>query len=212
MQVLISGGCKNGKSSFAESWIDRLADRGKPLYYLATMLPKDDEDRQRIARHRSNRQGIPFTTLEVARDIDRNTAACDPAGYYLLDSTTALLENEMFAPDGQVNLVAGQKIIAELAHLLDRLEHLVIVSDYIYSDAFHYEQMTEQFRYSLAQIDRSLARRCDVVLEVSFGRVICHKGKELAAAFLALWPGEQDPFANQIPESKGDHQCVCSKA
>ncbi len=186
MRILVSGGCKNGKSSLAEDWISRVADRSRPLYYLATMLPKDEEDRLRIEKHRLSRQGIPFTTIEVARDIDHGTAGCDPDGFFLLDSTTALLDNEMFGTNGQVDWDAGQRIINDLAQLLDRIEHLVIVSDYIYSDAFHYDELTEHFRRSLAQIDQSLAARCDVVLEVSFGQLIFHKGAHLMGEYLKL--------------------------
>jgi adenosylcobinamide kinase/adenosylcobinamide-phosphate guanylyltransferase len=179
MKILISGGCKNGKSSIAEAWIDRAADHAKPLYYLATMVPKDEEDHSRIQTHRRSRAGIPFTTIEVVRDIHQVISLCDPAGFYLLDSTTALLENEMFGSGQSINQDAGQKTIADLNTLLDRIGDIVIVSDYIYSDAFHYDELTEQFRRSLAQIDRALATRCDLVLEVSFGQVIVHKGQDL---------------------------------
>jgi len=178
MKILISGGCKNGKSSIAEAWIDRVADRARPLYYLATMVPKDEEDHSRIQTHRSNRAEIPFTTIEVASDIHHVIGQCDPDGFYLLDSTTALLENEMFRPDRPINRNAGQKIIADLDTLLDRIGHIMIVSDYIFSDAFHYDELTEDFRRSLAQIDRALAVRCDLVLEVCFGQVIVHKGQD----------------------------------
>ena len=82
MKLLISGGCKNGKSSIAEAWIDLVTDRTKPLYYLATMLPKDDEDHSRIEVHRLKRQGIPFETIEIARDILDVLDICDPDGHF----------------------------------------------------------------------------------------------------------------------------------
>ena len=47
MNVLISGGCKNGKSFFAQQLAAELA-AGRPLYYIATMIPRDDEDRARM--------------------------------------------------------------------------------------------------------------------------------------------------------------------
>ena len=49
MIIYVSGGCKNGKSSLAEDWAKTLSG-GKPLYYIATMIPHDSEDNARIER------------------------------------------------------------------------------------------------------------------------------------------------------------------
>ena len=40
MNVYISGGCKNGKSDFAQAAAIKLANGGK-RYYVATMVPQD---------------------------------------------------------------------------------------------------------------------------------------------------------------------------
>ena len=43
MNVFISGGCKNGKSFYAQRLARRQADEtGSPLYYIATMIPHDE--------------------------------------------------------------------------------------------------------------------------------------------------------------------------
>ena len=68
MNVLISGGAKNGKSFYAQQIASDLADCG-PLYYIATMIPRDDEDRARIARHIKEREGWGFETIEQGRNI-----------------------------------------------------------------------------------------------------------------------------------------------
>ena len=58
MNLFISGGCKNGKSFFAQEEAKKQAEeKGVPLYYLATMIPADDEDRARIKRHLAERDG-----------------------------------------------------------------------------------------------------------------------------------------------------------
>ena len=97
MSVFISGGCKNGKSFYAQ----RIAKAaGTPLYYIATMIPRDREDDARIARHRQERAGWGFETLECGADILSCLDRADPAGAFLLDSVTALLSNEMFTDTG----------------------------------------------------------------------------------------------------------------
>lgn len=175
MKVFISGGSKNGKSTFGENEAVRLArESGSELYYIATMIASDDEDVERIERHRQSRAGKGFKTLEIG--VDMGAAACglDAGGTYLLDSVTALLSNEMFR-DGQIVLDAHEKVAADLIHLAEKVENVVFVSDYIYSDARLFDEFTEGYRKGLAYIDRSLAAVCDRVCEVSFGSVMDYK-------------------------------------
>lgn len=45
MNIFISGGCKNGKSYHAQELARSMAQESNlPLYYLATMIPRDDFD------------------------------------------------------------------------------------------------------------------------------------------------------------------------
>ena len=172
MSTFISGGCKNGKSTYAQRIVARL---GAPRYYIATMVPRDGEDRERIRRHRLERAGLGFETIECARDILRALDRADARGAFLLDSVTALLSNEMFAADG-IHADAGVKIAAELIEFVRRAPRTAIVSDSIYSDAALYDPLTESYRAALAYIDRQLARHCDNVLECVSGLVVVHKG------------------------------------
>ena len=175
MTVFLSGGCKNGKSTLAEQIAVHLS-RPEHLYYLATMIPHDEEDRLRIARHVQSRAGLGFQTVECGLGLEKALEKADPAGSYLLDSVTALLSNEMFRPDGSVDLSAPERVAGELTALCRRLKHIVFVSDYIYSDAQRYDESTECYRRCLAKIDRLLANISDTVIEVSAGQLIFHKG------------------------------------
>ena len=175
MTVFISGGVKNGKSFHAQNLAKKLSGEG-PLYYLATMIPHDAEDDARIVRHIAERDGMGFETIECPRDILSCLAQAEPQGVFLLDSTTALLANEMFLPDGSVNLDAAEKVAWELRELARRVGGLVAVADTIYSDAADYDGLTEAYRRGLARVDRALAREFDVVLEICGGTIFCHKG------------------------------------
>lgn len=183
MRVFISGGCKNGKSFFAQRLAKAAADNGSgcfvPLYYIATMRPVDAEDSERIARHRDERDGWGFITVEQPCRIEEILRKCDTSGSFLLDSLTALLADEMFPTDGEVDGGASSRVAAGLMQVLSEIDSIVIVSDYIYSDAAIFDSLTEAYRKSLAEIDRVAARLCDVVLEISYAGVIVHKGREL---------------------------------
>ena len=177
MNILVSGGSKSGKSDYAQNFAVKLAGGGK-LYYVATMIPYDDEDRARVARHIENRAGMGFETVEAGRNILTVFEKADEKGTFLVDSTTALLLNEMF-PDSyaaEADPDAASRCISGLLGIAGRAGNAVFVSDYLYSDAARYDSFTESYRSSLASIDRALARACDTVVEVSAGNLIVHKG------------------------------------
>ena len=179
MNVLISGGAKNGKSYYAQRMAKEMSEKsGRPLYYIATMIPADDEDRARIRRHLSERDGWGFETLEQGRDLPRllQDPGVDPQGVFLLDSVTALLSNEMFDDRGEYDPEAAARVAADCAAFAEATGSTVFVSDYIYGDADRYDELTEGYRRALAEIDRTLAGVCGRVVEVSAGRTVVWKG------------------------------------
>jgi len=192
MRIFISGGCKNGKSYYAQS-LAKMQQKSDALYYVATMQAVDGEDDARIIKHQDERAGWGFTTIERGREIEGLLDECDPDGSFLLDSLTALLANELFSPElgaSTEELIcadAPQKVMDGLLQVLNRVSHIVIVSDYIYSDASVFDPLTETYRKSLAALDCFAAKHCDVVLEVAYTQVIVHKGEEaFYAAFREL--------------------------
>ena len=177
MNVLISGGCKNGKTSFAQDIAVKLSSEGN-RYYVATMIPYDGEDRERIARHIEDRAGMGFATLEVPRDIASCLSLAKPDATFLVDSVTALLLNELFPKthNGEADPDAVDRCRTGLLNLAEGAKNAVFVTDYIYSDAMRYDAFTENYRASLAALDCALAEVCDVVIELCAGNVIFHKG------------------------------------
>lgn len=174
MNIFFSGGCKNGKSTLAENCACALAGNG-PLYYLATMIPHDEEDLIRIKRHIAARAGKGFTTIECGQNILSCLEQADADGTFLLDSVTALLSNEMFTESG-VDETAGPRTAEMLCELAGRVKNIVFVSDYIYGDDPCYDEYTELYRRGLALCDRTLAKVCDTVAEVCIGQHILYKG------------------------------------
>jgi adenosylcobinamide kinase/adenosylcobinamide-phosphate guanylyltransferase len=179
LKLFVSGGCKNGKTSFAEDWAVAIA-RGKPHYYIATMIPGDEEDLDRIRKHIASRSGKGFETVECGRNVLEGIRGCDPSGVFLLDSVTALLTNEMYrsSMDGfWTDHGAPERVARELGEFCDRVEHAVFVSDYIFSADEDYNDFTEEYRAGLALCDRTLARRCDTVVDMCVAQPMIIKGE-----------------------------------
>ena len=178
MKIFITGGAKNGKSGLAQQLALKLAGDG-PHYYVATMIPSDGEDRDRIARHLKDREGMGFETIECGRNIDTCLQNADCSGTFLLDSVTALMLNELFPDptDCRMDPEAPDRCRLQLESFLRRTENAVIVSDFIYSDGGRYDDVTRTYRQGLAGLDRMLAQNCDTVIEVCAGNWIVHKGR-----------------------------------
>ncbi|MCL2632412.1 MAG: bifunctional adenosylcobinamide kinase/adenosylcobinamide-phosphate guanylyltransferase [Coriobacteriia bacterium] len=183
--MFITGGCKNGKSGRAEQlalaiqgYVNSRSDQSFPLYYVATMVSSNDEDERRITQHQLNRAGLGFTTIEIVTEIDALTNELDKDGVVLLDSLTALLLNEMIGATDQFDIDAVDRTLSQVASLIDYFNNMVLVSDYIYSDAALYDDLTTQYRLGLASIDRMVAARADIVVEACFGNYVTHKGAD----------------------------------
>jgi len=195
MRILITGGCKNGKSRLAQRTAVKLAGAG-PLFYVATMIPRDHEDELRIKKHIADRSGMGFETIEcgigIGSLLSRFGTQAEHDGQasrvFLVDSLTALLANEMFRPDFSTDEAAAERCAADLWNVVTgtaRTDSFIFVSDGIYSDAMQYGADTELFRRGLAYIERQLSGCCDIVAELCAGIPVVHKGKKLAATIFA---------------------------
>ena len=174
MTVFISGGAKCGKSAIAQNLAVKLA-AGERLCYAATMIPSGAEDDERIRLHLQDRAGMGFETIECFRDLP---SIADPAGTFLVDNITSLIQNALFPPEKgyEMDISAAKICTAGLVEFAKAVRHAIFVSDYIYSDAERYTESTERYRKCLADADRTLARVCDVVIEVCAGIPFFHKG------------------------------------
>lgn len=179
MKILVIGGSSSGKSMTAQRLTHLLGSSSKtPLVYLATMQPADGEDQARIGKHIREREGWGFRTIECPRNIDRCTKAI--AGTSLLtDSTTALLSNEMFGSQ-EIKPAAHNKIIKDITLLSQNASNIVVVGDNIFEDTGRYDRYSLAFIEGLGKLHRAIAEISDLVLEVTAGCVLIHKGKELA--------------------------------
>ena len=176
MNVFLAGGSKSGKSMLAQRIARAMAPR-RPHYYLATMIPHDAEDDARIARHRRERAGWGFETVECGQAILAALDTADPGGVFLLDSVTALLSNEMFRADGTMDETAGARLVRELTEFARRTGSCVFVCDNLFADGADYGDWTERYRQALGAIGAALCRVCDAAADVCCGVPHWFKGE-----------------------------------
>ncbi len=168
-KIFISGGCKNGKSMYAQKRASELASiLSLPLFYVATMIPHDEEDERRIKRHLQERDGWGFITVEQPLNIHKIFDRAPKEGVFLLDSLTALTANEMFPPTGEMNLDIQGQLSNQLKYFLENASCWVVVSDYLYGGS-RYDDITENYKKTLAHMDQLTAAMSNEVIEVSAG-------------------------------------------
>ena len=164
MVILVIGGSGSGKSEYAEGRCVQLNMKEK--LYIATMEPFGEESLTRIARHRRLRQGKGFDTLDCYTHLEE---AKIPAGStVLLECMSNLAANEMFSPAGRKEDTAAI-ILSGVHRLIRQAEHVVIVTNQVFSDGLSYSPETESYLVVLARVNEEIARIADEVVEVVHG-------------------------------------------
>jgi adenosylcobinamide kinase / adenosylcobinamide-phosphate guanylyltransferase len=120
--LLVTGGARSGKSSFAERMI---ADFGSDIAYIATATAFDDEMVDRIGKHRSQRP-TSWQTFEtptepsavIVAEGDRFTAM-------LLDCLTVMVTNRMLAQPIDWERPTVQELNAVESDVMAEIEALI---------------------------------------------------------------------------------------
>lgn len=189
MIVLIYGGSGSGKSEFAENYVTTTPFDNR--FYLATMEALDKESKTRVRRHRRQRKGKGFITLEHPKDVDEALVEIDrikaPEFFtndslewgciVLLECMSNLVANEMFR-DGLIMSEedCAKKVLHDISRINDSVETLVIVSNDIYEDGVEYDIGTRAYLKTLGFVNSRLAQMADEVYEVVVGIPLKIKG------------------------------------
>lgn len=170
MLTLVVGGAASGKSAYAEHLVLQTA---LPRYYLATMQVWDAECAARVEKHRRMRAEKQFETLECPLHL--GTVRLPARGTALLEDLGNLTANELYDPAG-AGEAAASAILDGLGRLAAQCEHLVVVSNEVFSGGADYAGDTDRYLKALAQVNNALAARADAVVRVVCGIPVYHKG------------------------------------
>jgi adenosylcobinamide kinase / adenosylcobinamide-phosphate guanylyltransferase len=158
--ILITGGQRSGKSSYAQNLALSLSDH--PIY-LATSAVWDDEHRERIERHKRDR-GPEWTNIEELTDI-QNLELTNQV--VLLDCLTLWATNFFTATDGNV-----QACLDELIPRFDRFvaqeATFILVTNEIGLGGISVNDLQRRFTDLIGWLNQYVASKADeVVLMVS---------------------------------------------
>lgn len=172
MIVLVTGGARSGKSSFAE----KIYEGKKDVVYIATSKITDREMEDRIKLHRESRPSI-WRTFEGNYDLYN---ALGEEKYYLLDCITVLTSNIMYdmTKDKERISIELQKTVEdaiynELKTLIDEINkrgyNLVMVTNEVGDSLVPENHIGRVFRDIQGRVNQRIAQISDEVYLVCCG-------------------------------------------
>lgn len=173
MIAAVIGGTGSGKSAFAESLALELCR--KPPVYLATMINTGAGDEKIIERHRKQREGKGFITVEKAvRLYETSLPVCDTV---LLEDVSNLIANEFFSYGRPVSAQdAYDEAVRGIDFLAGYAENLVIVTANVFEDGIRYDKFTEEYMETFGRLNMHIAEVSDVFAEIVSGLPVYYKG------------------------------------
>ena len=175
--ILVLGGVRSGKSRHAQD----LAARGDRVAVIATAEGRDDDMRQRIARHRKER---PASWMTVEAPIGLPAALSDVDGQFdtvLVDCLTLWASNLIEQEAGSTDRVFQHTQL--LAETLRRCQATVIlVSNEVGSGIVPDNELARQYRDVLGGINQRVAAIADEVVLMVAGCPLLIKQRAVAVA------------------------------
>lgn len=173
----VTGGARSGKSTFAE----RLAaTSGRPVSYVATMQPGDDELRDRVERHRAQRPA-DWRTIDAPLDVVGAVRAAPSDACVLLDClslwvTNHLMELDTEEPTTEDATALEATIDREVDVLLDaariREGVLIAVTNEVGSGLVPPYPLGRVYRDLLGRVNQRVSRSADRAWLLVSGRAL----------------------------------------
>jgi adenosylcobinamide kinase/adenosylcobinamide-phosphate guanylyltransferase len=164
--TLVLGGARSGKSRFAEGLARAHAG---PKTYIATAEPFDDEMAARIAKHRDDRAGDGWSTIEAP--LDPAAAIVATEGLVLLDCVTVWLGNLMHHEQDIASAVDGL-----CAALGQTRAQVILVSNEVGLSIVPENALARRFRDEQGWLNQKLSGLADHVFFIAAGLPLRLKG------------------------------------
>ena len=157
MKVLIIGGIKSGKSSFAEDLAKKMAKK-KP-YYLATTEFIDKEMKKKIKKHKKQRKDS-FITIEEAIKLHKKIKKLDDV--VLIEDISMWINNMLYHKK-------EKKIFLSIKKLLHLEQDIVFVINNVSESIIPATKLSRDFTTYNGLVAQIIAKECDSVYELVAG-------------------------------------------
>ncbi|MBQ8889966.1 MAG: bifunctional adenosylcobinamide kinase/adenosylcobinamide-phosphate guanylyltransferase [Bacteroidaceae bacterium] len=154
--ILITGGARSGKSSYAENLALSLSPN--PIY-MATAHVWDEEFRQRVIRHQQAR-GLEWTNIEEEKELSKHSVA---GKVVLIDCITLWCTNFFYESQGKVS-----QALEAIQQEFDRFTHqeatFIFVTNEIGMGGTSENELQRKFTDMQGWMNQYVAARADEVI------------------------------------------------
>jgi adenosylcobinamide kinase/adenosylcobinamide-phosphate guanylyltransferase len=166
LTVLI-GGARSGKSSLAVD-IGRRYQAGcsRPVSFIATAPPSDDDMRQRIARHVDERPA-DWQTIEEQLNLTTAVEAA-PDGLIIIDCLTLWTSNLMW--DGRSDQYIRNQAATDAAGVATRTDPVVVITNEVGLGIVPDNALAQRYRDVHGFVNQTWVAAADTVLHLIAGR------------------------------------------
>ena len=170
--ILITGGCRSGKSRFALNYANQHFSR---KLYLATCEALDEEMARRIAHHKKMRSPDWQTIEEPVEIIDKIKQYGAEADVILLDCVTLWLSNLLMRQKDDA------EILKEISGLIDTMHEkqtsFIFVSNEVGLGIVPADPLSRRFRDLSGMANQRIAEAADTAIFMVSGISIFLKGE-----------------------------------
>lgn len=176
--IVVTGGARSGKSSFAEEYTRKIGGISDVLY-IATSIAFDEGMKSRIEKHKESRPS-EWKTLEQYRDFKnlKDNELFKEKNVILLDCITLLVSNLLLEYEGDFDKITEneidnleEKIDREVSDLLEVIKDkkVIIVTNEVGLGLVPAYKMGSVFRDIAGRINQKIAKKADEVYFVVSG-------------------------------------------
>lgn len=159
--LFVLGGARSGKSRFAQARAEMLTGRH---HFVATAEAFDDEMRDRIARHRADRDAR-WQTVEAPRDLPAVLGALSAADAVVLVDCLTLWLSNLLLTDADVD-----RAESELCSAINRFAgHIVLVSNEVGLGIVPANALARRFGDAAGRLNQAVAAVATEVVLLAAG-------------------------------------------
>lgn len=175
MLTLVIGGTRSGKSKWALSYAEGLSNFSK-YYYIATAIPFDEEMKERIERHRKDRNP-KWSVIEEPTDLPERLSKIDANNcVILIDCLTLWLSNLIYY---KRSVETYRELLLQKLEIFREHERswLIIVTNEVGLGIVPESQIGRYFRDEAGILNQSIAEIADEVFFIIAGLPLQLKGR-----------------------------------